>query len=209
MKQDEKIRLTIETYNKDPNFFAEKFKGIGARKADIDRAFDLNTSKNSALLELGCGNGRDAEYILTKTDHYIGVDASSGLSDIAKKTLPDVDFRCEDMEKVDFPPNSFGVIFAFASFLHLPKESLGTMIEKCHHWLVEGGILYISVKHADNYEEKMVDDEVAPRYFYYYSADDIKELARDFSVSYETLTKKGKTVWLEIALKKVSHETSN
>lgn len=203
MKTEAKSKITVATYDKDPQYFAEKFKGIGARTKDIDLAFEYNTSKSNAVLELGCGDGRDAAYIIQKTKEYIGIDASTGLINIAKGKLGDVDFKCLNMKNVNFPPNSFGIIFAFASLLHVNREELVEIFKKAHIWLKKGGVFYISLKYSPEYKEMVDEEEVGVRYFYYYSPEEVVKAAGDgFSVVFHKIVQKGKTKWLEIVIKK-------
>ena len=61
----------------------------------------MNESGSGKVLELGCGNGRDVQYIVSKVgiDNYIGIDASSGLIALARKKVPKAVFHVKDMRK--------------------------------------------------------------------------------------------------------------
>jgi hypothetical protein len=56
---------TLQTYNESAEELAEQFKGIGARTQDIERGLSLTGSgRNARVVEIGCGDGRDAEEIV-------------------------------------------------------------------------------------------------------------------------------------------------
>ncbi len=80
---------TVDTYNKSAKELAEYSHGIGTRKKYINRAFNLAGSpKNARVLEVGCGDGRDATEILKHTDNYLGFDIARKAVELAKQSLP-------------------------------------------------------------------------------------------------------------------------
>jgi SAM-dependent methyltransferase len=176
MKQD-KNSITIECYDRDPVSHSRKFENIGIRKDDIDFAFKKLHVKHPFCLELGCGDGRDAEYIITQTPNYIGLDASRGLLDLANKRLPRVNFMSKDMRKVDFYEEQFDIIFAFAAFLHLNPDELTLVLSKTYIWLKKGGLLSVSLKYGDGEEEKNRPN--GTRYFYFYNEKSFAECVKD------------------------------
>lgn len=56
----DKKNQTILTYNESATSLAKKFDELGARISDIEEAFALIQKDNPFVLEIGCGNGRDA-----------------------------------------------------------------------------------------------------------------------------------------------------
>ena len=201
----DKNSKTIKAYDNNPQFYADKFESYGIRIEDIDKALKLNDSGSSRVLELGCGNGRDAEYIIKKVgiDNYTGIDGSSGLIKIAKGKTPGGQFHVKDMRDLDFDPESFGVIFSFASILHVNHEEMENIIERCYKWLKIGGILFISTKYGEYKEEKIsnLGDE---KYYYFYKPEDIEKLCPyKFFVIYKNVQDIKGQSWFEIALRKI------
>lgn len=210
-----KNQKTIQAYNKNAQFYADKFDSYGIRIEDIDRVLKLNESGSNKVLELGCGNGRDAKYIISKVscENYIGIDASSGLIKLAKEKIPEGEFHVKDMRKLDdivSPLHAqagetgfFGVIFSFASMLHMKQEEMVELIDKCHKMLKIGGILFISTKYGDYREEKTVNlgDE---KYYYYYKPEDIEKLCPyKFFVIYKNVQDIKGQSYFEIILRKI------
>jgi SAM-dependent methyltransferase len=201
----DKNKKTVEAYDKNAQFYADKFDSYGVRFEDIDRAIKLNESGLNKVLELGCGNGRDAEYLVSKvgTGNYVGLDASEGLITLAKQKVPHETFQVADMRNVDFDPETFGLIFSFASVLHMKREELGEIIEKCHKWLKTGGILYISTKYGE-YKEEMITNLGDEKYYYFYTPEDIEKLVPyKFFVVYKNVQDIRGQSWFEIALRKI------
>jgi SAM-dependent methyltransferase len=196
---------TIKAYDNNSQFYADKFDSYGIRADDIDRALKLNESGCDRVLELGCGNGRDAQYIVSKVgkDNYVGIDASEGLVMLAKEKVSPVTFQVKDMREVSYETETFGVIFSFASMLHVNREELSDIVEKCHKWLKIGGILYISTKYGE-YKELEIENLNDKKYYYPYAPEDIQKIAGlGFKIIYNVIQDSDYGPELVIALKKL------
>lgn len=171
---------------------------------DINRAIELaGSGPSSRIIEIGCGDGRDAAAIIGKVNFYEGIDPSIGLLKIARKQVPATSFVQSDALSYDYPDN-LNIVYAFASLLHVDKGDLQKVFAKVSNKLVTGGIFYISLKEADHYQEFIKTDDKGERMFYLYSSDDIKDIAgEDYSTVYEDHHVHGGTHWFTIALKKV------
>ncbi len=65
------------------------------------------------VISIGCGSGVDARWLADNgASKVVGVDISSGLLDIAKDNHPDIEFHEMDMEKLDFPDESFDLAYS-------------------------------------------------------------------------------------------------
>jgi trans-aconitate methyltransferase len=194
---------TTKTYDDSATELAEYFKGIGPRKIYIDLAFKLIGNKAHAkVVEIGCGDGRDAAEILKRTDDYIGFDPSQGMIEIARKNLPDVSFEVSDAQSFIYPENA-DIVLAFASLLHVDIKGLERVIERVSRSLSSGGIFYMSLKESEHYEEKIKEDQYGRRMFYYYSVKDILGVSKEYfdpvAEIHETI---GHTQWFELGLRR-------
>jgi SAM-dependent methyltransferase len=196
-------QVTIDTYNQSADALAEYFKGIGPRVKYVDIALELaGNPKNPRIVEIGCGDGRDASYITQKAGFYKGFDISEKLINIAKKDLPNTQFEVADAIDFNYPPD-LDVVFAFASLLHLNPKEVKDTLSKVSSALKPGGIFYISSKYSDEYKEEVKNDKFGSRLFYFYNAKIITELAGDdFEAVKQWQEVIGKTDWFEIALQK-------
>lgn len=198
-------QTTIDTYNKSAKELAEYFKGIGSRTEDIDLAIELAGSPEQPnVLEIGCGDGRDAKEIVKRTSNYVGFDISEGLIKLACEYVPEGTFEVADAVGYSYP-EGLDVVYAFASLLHLNKDEVKDVLDKVYEALKPGGVFFISLKMADEYTEKVKEDKFGTRVFYFYNPEVIKELAGD---KYEVadvdggFVTVGNTQWFEIALRK-------
>jgi SAM-dependent methyltransferase len=194
---------TVDTYDQSAVELAEYFKGIGPRVEDIRLAFDLaGNPKDARVVEIGCGDGRDAIEILKYAEHYLGFDISKKLIDIAKDKAPSGKFVVADATEFVFE-DELDIVFAFASLLHLNKKEVKSVCAKVCAALKEGGVFYISVKSAPRYHQEIKKDKYGERLFYFYNDDLMKGLVGDgFVVSKLWHKMVGSTDWLEIILKK-------
>jgi len=65
------------------------------------------------VISLGCGSGVDTRWLADSgAKRVVGIDVSTGLLDIAKTENPDLEFHEMNMEKLDFPDNSFDLAYS-------------------------------------------------------------------------------------------------
>lgn len=145
MKDPKKI--TIESYDATAKEYAQLVAGMFL-KNEIE-IFVSHLSKNSLILDLGCGSGRDAKIFTEKGYRVIGIDLSKKLLEIAQRTAPKAEFRLMDILKLDFPDNYFDGIWAAGSLPHIPKKDIPAAITQIHRVLKKGRILFISLKEGE------------------------------------------------------------
>lgn len=114
---------TINTYNNNVQLFSQKFDSLGPRINDIKEIFLLLNIADPYILEIGCGNGRDARELLKYTNNYLGIDISEKMIELARQKVPQARFLVADIENYQLPLG-LDLIFASASLVHVPKESL-------------------------------------------------------------------------------------
>lgn len=195
---------TIQTYDDSAPALADYFKGIGPRVDDIKLALRLaGKPKDARVIEIGCGDGRDAMEITKRVAWYEGFDPSKGLLKIAQSNLPRTSFVLADALSYHYPDN-VDVIFAFASLLHINKEDLKLVLNKAAKSLRKDGIFYISLKERDEYTEEVKKDKYGERMFYLYTPTTVKDAAGKLFVAVQEDHKTlGDTRWFTIALKKI------
>ncbi len=192
---------TVDTYNKSAVALAKKFDDLGIRTDDIEEVFNFLKKDNAKVLEIGCGNGRDAEEITKWTNDYLGIDISVELIKLAQKKVPQGKFLVADVSNFEFPEN-IDIVFAFASLIHIDKGELKIILKKLHEVLNSKGVIRMSMKYSDEYKEITKEDEFGIRTYYHYSKKDIEELVTDFSLLKNDLKELRDQKWLEIILQK-------
>ncbi len=172
------------TYDIAAERMAEKFRAMGPRTADIEKIFSFVRKENASILEIGCGDGRDASEFVKRTSQYVGIDYSEGMLRLAREYVPGADFRLANVSEFEFP-NDLDAIVAFASLLHLPPENIRNIVRKGYEALNAGGVFCISLKAGNGSETKT--DEFGTRTYYYYEPEDILSFI-PYEIPHETET---------------------
>lgn len=194
---------TRETYNQSADSLSRHYDQIGSRDGDIDLAFTLaGNPRNAAVLELGCGNGRDAKAILKHTRDYIGIDTSDKMISIAKEKVPDGTFLVADAS-THVLSGTYDIVFAFALFRHLSLEEITVVLKKVAATLKPGGIFYISSMLGASYKKVARNDAFGSREMYLYNPQIIlKRCPPSLKKVEEIYDQVDGQEWFELALKK-------
>lgn len=196
---------TIQTYNDSAAELTKLYAEIGVQKEEIDTGLALTASTSPRVVEIGCGDGRDAAEIVRHAAWYEGFDPSIGLLHIARERLPNTSFVQADALTYDYP-EGLDVVYAFASVLHIPRNDLRIVLGKVATALRPGGIFYMTLKERVPYQEEIVQDQYGKRLFCYYNTATIAELAgAAFTLAHESRVP-GQTTWLMLALRKSGQE---
>lgn len=111
-----------------------------------------------SLLDIGCGNGRLAAAI--PAVHYTGLDLSSQLLEIAKKTYSQHRFVQGSMLQLPFPDQSFDIVACVAALQHIPSEAYRLKaLEEMKRVLKPGGTLFMmnwNLVEQSNYQRYLV-----------------------------------------------------
>jgi len=193
---------TINTYDKSAKFHANKFDNIGARVEDIKLTFSKINKVNPKTIELGCGNGRDAQEITKYTNDYLGIDLSGELIKFAKEKVGKQYFKIADIETFNYPKD-IDVVFSFASLLYSDKESVRYILLNIYNNINKGGVMFISLKYG-KYQEKLINKKKqGPKTFYLYTPEDIKEITtKNFKPIFESVQYFKGQRWFSLILQK-------
>ena len=115
---------------------------------------------DAAILDAGCGSGRDSVAFKQLGYHVTAMDASPKICREAEKVLGQK-VICKTFEELD-DENVYDGIWACASLLHVPKERMGEVLHRLKRALKDGGILYASFKYGE--EEKVVNGRLFSNY---------------------------------------------
>jgi trans-aconitate methyltransferase len=194
---------TIDTYNNSAQELAEYFRGIGTRANYIDQVFELAGDPNDArVVEIGCGDGRDAKVLAQRTKYYLGFDISEELIKLAREHVPDANFEVADATEFEFPDGT-DIVLAFASLLHLNQGEISDVFKRAYNAMNPNGLFYVSMKHSPEYKSELQEDRFGRRIFYYYPEELLLQLAEPyFDVASSEVELKGNTNWIETTFRK-------
>ncbi len=151
-------KIVQKTYNNIAPDYAEEFT-TPSRHLDEFLTF-LPPQGN--VLDLGCGPGVDACYMLKKGYKVVAVDYSEYMLQIAQKRCTGVQWQNTDINLLDFPKTSFDGIVASFSLIHITKSKLPDILQKITQWLKTNGYLYLAMQ-AGTSQEVLIPDPLAPR----------------------------------------------
>jgi SAM-dependent methyltransferase len=114
----------------------------------------------ASVLELGCGGGRDAEFMIARG---FEVEATDGVPAIAAKASERLGFAVRVMRFDELDARGkYDAVVASASLLHVPREGLPDILARVWNALKPGGW------HLATYKTGQIDDrDEFGRYFNY------------------------------------------
>jgi ubiquinone/menaquinone biosynthesis C-methylase UbiE len=101
-------------------------------------------SRNSEVLDLGCGCGVPVAASLAAHFQVTGVDISDVQIGRARLLVPQARFVPGDMTRIQFPPRSFAAITCLYALIHVPLAEQRPLLERLFGWLVPGGLVLLT-----------------------------------------------------------------
>lgn len=134
------------------NAIAEKYLAERTRDSeDIRLLHELieRLPANARILDAGCGAGIPISQMLSEQFQVTGVDFSEAQVELAKKNVPNSEFICEDMTKLDFPDSTFDGITSYYAIIHIPREEHEPLLANFYRMLKPGGfaVLCLGAEH--------------------------------------------------------------
>lgn len=195
---------SIDYYNKYANMYFETTVNLSMKEA-LDRFLEL-VPEGGAVLDLGCGSGRDSLEMLERGYDVTALDGSEEMCALAE-IHTGLEVLNMKFEELDFD-EVFEGIWACASLVHVSSKKMPEILRKIRKALEMNGILYFSVKKGDfeGYRNE--------RYFTDYEKSDIKELFAkiegfeliDIWKSEDVRSDRNDKLWLNVLAKKVEIE---
>lgn len=100
----------------------------------------------SHVLDVGCGPGNFARYIIQEGYRVTGIDISKGMIDAARELVPNASFDVMDMSHLRYRANTFDGLLAAYSFLHVPASAAEHTLMGFRRVVVPGGVVCLMVK---------------------------------------------------------------
>lgn len=161
---------TTRWYDDNAEGFAERTRTLDLRH--LYETFLAHVPPNGAVLDAGCGSGRDSKAFLERGFEVTAIDASKSMATLAERYLgqPVAHMRFQDVPW----EGEFDGIWACASLLHVPKNELPQVFGRLGRALKPGGVLYASFKLGRGERE----DALTGRHFTDLTEAELTELVR-------------------------------
>lgn len=121
------------------------------------------------ILDVGCGNGREALLFTDAGYTYTGIDLSPSMLAEARKLAPGANFIGMSMYDLAFPSDSFDGLWDCCTLFHAPKSKVGLALREARRVTRKGAIALFIMKEGEG--ERMVKDFRGgnERFFAFYS----------------------------------------
>lgn len=133
------------------NLWAEQYDTNANRTRDLEAVAlrsVLKTIGNVDVLEIGCGTGKNSEWLITKAKSLLGVDLSAEMLALARQKVMGEKARFHQADinqKWDFANAKFDLITFSLVLEHL--ENLDFVFEQAASKLRKGGSIYVGELH--------------------------------------------------------------
>ena len=123
----------------------------------IRAAADFQSCGGLRVLEIGCGLGTDGAQFAQAGADYTGVDLTEAAVELARKRFElfglQGNFRTADAEQLDFPGESFDVVYSHGVLHHTPD--INSAVREIHRVLRPAGKAKVMLYHRDSYNYKI------------------------------------------------------
>jgi ubiquinone/menaquinone biosynthesis C-methylase UbiE len=119
----------------------------------IPQAADFAGARGLRVLEIGCGVGTDGLQFARAGAIYTGVDLTDAAVELARKNFATAglpgEFRVADAERLDFPDESFDIVYSHGVLHHTPD--IEAAVKEVHRVLKPGGRAIVMLYHRGSY----------------------------------------------------------
>lgn len=120
----------------------------------------LGDLRGVRVLDVGCGNGRNAAWLADQGAHVVGLDIAGRLLDVVRSSMPSaVTLISGDVLRDELPDGLFGLVYDSGCFHHLAPHRRLTYLERVMPLVVQGGRFGI-VTFAQEQQPSPSDTEV-------------------------------------------------
>jgi len=123
----------------------------------IPEAANFAGARGLRVLEIGCGLGTDGAQFALAGANYTGVDLTEASIELARKKFELAglrgEFRVADAEALDFPDDSFDLVYSHGVLHHTPDTT--SAVHEIHRVLKPGGRAMVMLYHRGSYNYRV------------------------------------------------------
>jgi len=138
-------------------FFERIEKHRYEKEWHIPIAANFAGARGLKVLEIGCGIGTDGAQFARAGADYTGIDLTEAAIDLARERFAlsglKGDFRVSDAENLNFPDDSFDLVYSHGVLHHTPD--IEAAIREIHRVLKPGGRAMVMLYHRGSYNYRV------------------------------------------------------
>ena len=181
------VKITHKTYDLIAYDYSSKIDGLVAdswvgefERELLDKFLLMTMLPHPSILEIGCGNGKDANYFRQKGAVPVAADISLSMLNEASKRVSGGVLCQMDMRSLGFADDSFDGVWANGCIYHVPKVELARVLKEVLRVLRLWGVFSFNFKvgSGERLDESPRSFKTGPRFFAYYKSREIKDYLR-------------------------------
>ena len=201
------MNKTLNYYAQNAERYAEDT--VGVEFSDVQERFLAHLAQGAAILDFGCGSGRDSKAFLDRGYHVTAVDGSPELCAIAS-VYTGIPVRQMLFQELD-EHETYDGIWACASILHVQTTELPDVFRRMIMALKPNGFVYTSFKYGT------FEGERNGRWFCDFTEGTFEEFLRQFPelsindqwISADVRPDRNDERWLNVILQKLANPISS
>lgn len=180
-------RTTRDTYDRIAAAYSATIEGLvagtwvgGYERGLMGRFLRMIGRSDASVLDIGCGGGKDTDYLGQQSVPVVGIDVSCGMLREARKRAPGGVFCRMDMRDLGFSARAFDGVWANGCIYHVPKADLAVVLQEVGRVLRPSGVFSFNFKAGtgEGLEENPASFGGGPRYFAYYGRGEMRDVLR-------------------------------
>jgi SAM-dependent methyltransferase len=140
-----------------PEFFERVEAHRYEKEWHISAAANFANTRGLRVLEIGCGMGTDGAQFAKAGANYTGIDLTDAAVELARKRFEvsglKGEFRVADAERLDFPDESFDLVYSHGVLHHTPD--IEAAVREIHRVLKPGGRAIVMLYHRGSYNYRV------------------------------------------------------
>jgi trans-aconitate methyltransferase len=175
----ENFDLSVQRFDELADEYAQRFMDLESYSDSIDAFCQLIQTDQPRILELGCGPGNVTKELKDRFPkaQITALDLAPKMIEIARKQVPDADFRIMDVRDVSSLAGKFDAVMCSFCLPFLSKEDARKLIADCAGKLLPGGSIYISTMEGNETDAGFETTSFSPGaeiYFNYHAQQDLE-----------------------------------
>jgi SAM-dependent methyltransferase len=182
-RRDDAIETTQKTYDRIAAGYSTRIDELTGgswigefERGLLDRFMAMVGRPGAIILDIGCGSGRDTQYLREKGAVILGVDISRGMLREARRRLGEGILAQMDMRSPGLAGGVFDGVWANGCIYHVPKGEVAGVLEEVRRVLKARGVFSFNFKagRGEGLEDNPRSYGGGARFFAYYTLREMK-----------------------------------